>query len=188
MGHKNREIEKKYVIADQTKTYNQVLTLFNTFFLEEADLVIKGAGRDDYWHPMDPSKADFIRVRPMPDGSCQLTIKYTDKGSTLDRVEIDVPIKEPAQAHAFMSQLAGPMAGGIFKKYTVFMMDQKDTSISLYKITGDSRVFVEIEARSVGKVDKLYRAVNEIISITHEPRSLYQLFLGDSNVKNNKLA
>lgn len=174
MGHKNREIEKKFVCNG--KTLDQVASILRKI-LPDWERMIHNASRDYYWKTPKGLKADFVRLRCMPDKSAQLTLKHTDQGSTLNRIEIDVELDSPNQAKAFMEQLVGPPDGSIYKEYYAFFLDRQDTNISAYRVRGDKRVFLEVEARSVERLEKALALIGTALEMTPEPRSLFQVFI-----------
>jgi len=180
MGYRNREIEKKFVV--ENANYAKTIELLEGIFDYDRKLV--DASKDYYWHPQGGMKASFARLRYMPDGSGQMTIKYADRDSNLNRVEIDVKIDEPGQAKKFMTQLLGDPCGSIYKKYHVLFLGDEHTTISVYAVRGDkeSRVFVEAEATSVSKLEALEKKIGDSLILKHEPRSLYEIFFKEAKV------
>lgn len=157
MGHKNREIEVK-LLAKTDKGYSGVVKDVRKILTKAGkrpNKTIVGDSSDVYWLPSRTANADFMRVRYHPEGGGQLTVKHEDQGDNLNRVEIDVDVKDPDQAVKFLTAANGPPIGTLRKKYTVFYVDRFDTNVSVYKVRGDKRVFVEIEARKEVLVDEL---------------------------------
>jgi adenylate cyclase class IV len=179
MGYKNREIEKKYVVADSKHTFKKVCDLVDALF-KNTIFSEKGSSKDFYWHSPRPSAADFIRLRNMPDGTGQLTLKRADRGSNINRIEIDVEIPNPKQTHKFLNQLLGRPVGTIHKDYSALFIDNNETSVSVYKIKGNPKVFIEIEARSLSLVNKISKQISSVIEMRQEKRSLYQLFFRET--------
>jgi hypothetical protein len=173
MGFKNREIEKKFTVPGVT--YKQSVSIIKKMLSGIKE--INGVSMDYYWNAPKGVKADFLRLRYMPEDTGQLTVKYSDRKTTLDRVEVDVTVTETSQAHEFLTQLFGPAQGRIYKSYWVLIMDEKDTTVSVYQIKDDPRVFVEIEARSVSKVDRIEQKIRKTLNLERELRSLYKVFL-----------
>lgn len=174
MGYKNREIEKKFVTPNTTldTATSQIKGII------EYKSEISEASRDLYWQSPEAGKVDFIRLRYFPDGSGQLTIKHSDRGSNVNRVEIDVVVKDPDQAKKFLEYLYGDATGSIFKHYNVLFLDDDDhTTISIYRVRGDQRIFVEVEAKTQAKVDQLQRSIEKVMTLEHQTKSLYQLFV-----------
>lgn len=181
MGHNNREIESKLQVQGLTNRRSVMVKIHDILEknLGEIHHTIEGDSRDVYWAPPAGAKADFVRVRYMAEGRTQVTLKHQDKGNYLDRVEIDLEADDADQAIALMRNLLGEPLGTVRKKYTVFFLDKKDTTISVYKVINDDRVFVEVEALSQGKVDELKAMLKEGLGypLTDVDESLYQLFL-----------
>lgn len=173
MGYRNREIEKKFTAEIG---YKDATKLLESIF--DYDRKIVNASKDYYWHPGPGMQASFIRLRYMPDGTGQLTIKHADRDTNLNRIEIDVATKEPDQAKKFLQQLVGEPCGSIFKKYHVLFMGDEYTTVSIYQVRGDSRTFIEIEATSMAKLEALEKkvAADGKLVLTYEPRSLYEIF------------
>lgn len=179
MGYKNREIEKKFILDDSRLSFKEVCILVKQALVFEWKDQISGKSKDLYWKSHNPSAADFIRLRYMPDGHGELTLKRADRGSNVNRIEIDVKVSEPDQTGKFLKQLFGKPIGNLYKDYFILFMDDKDTTVSVYKIRGHSHVFIEIEARSLSKVERLVKSLSYKIQMTQEKRSLYQFFFGD---------
>ena len=181
MCHDNREIEKKFLVAG--KTLQETKELIEAIVKEcSSD---SGRSKDCYWHPKAGMKADFVRLRYMPDGTGQMTVKYSDKGSNLDRIEIDVEVADPHQALSFLAQIHGEPAYNITKNFHSFWVDEeKSTNISTYQIEGDSRVFLEVESRDLNQLTHFESLLGTAVVLEHEERSLYQIFIKQKGDKN----
>ena len=175
MGYKNREIEKKFIVADSKLSFKEVCYLAR-YAIVDWEEQVSGRSKDLYWKSHDPVAADFIRLRYMPDGSGELTLKRADQGSNVNRIEIDVVVPEPKQTGKFLKQLFGDPLGDIHKDYFILRLDEEDTTVSVYKIKGRSHVFIEVEARTLAKVDGLAKRLSTRIKMNQEKRSLYELF------------
>jgi adenylate cyclase class IV len=177
VGHQNREIELKLVV-DNAKSIDEVAKKIEKVFNYKKTL--RGKSKDVYWDPIRGSKADFVRLRNYPESWPQVTVKYTDKGSNFDRVEIDLSVESAKNATEIMKSLLGKPSGSVTKEYQVYFLDNKDTNISVYKIEKDSRIFVEIEARSKKKVLDIKKSLNKYIpelGLSLVEKSLYELFV-----------
>lgn len=179
MGFMNREIERKFIVKDvaQMKTVNNYLD--RTY--SDPEEVIIGKSKDVYFNPPNDSKADFARVRFFPDSKKgQLTLKSSDKGNNVNRIEIDVEVEDADQAVEFCKALLNREPSGIInKRYIVYILDKRDTTVSLYQIVGDSRVFLEVEARTLDKVDKVLAEIKKDLPYELESvgKSLFQIFV-----------
>jgi len=175
MGHANREIERKFVVTGKSliEVSNAVAKSLRREFRE----LVTDESSDIYWKAGRGAKADFIRLRMMPDGTGQLTVKWTDRGSTTNRIEIDVVVPDPVQCQKFLTQVHGKPEGSISKEYHVYLIDKMDTNVSVYQVDGDKRVFLEVEARTLERVSRLCKQVGTAIKMEREKRSLYQIFV-----------
>jgi adenylate cyclase class IV len=175
MGWKNREIERKFVVPGSS--LDQCIENVKKV-LSNWDHDIHEASSDFYWRPLKGMKGDFIRVRFMPDGSGQLTVKEADRGENTNRVEIDVVVEDPNQCRKFWEHLIGPSTGAVCKEYKVFFLDKDETTtISVYRVRGDKRIFLEVEAKTLAEVDRLVKLIEKAVTLNPETKSLYQLFV-----------
>ena len=159
MGHKNREIEAK-MLAIGVKGLHTMIDRISTVVAtiqKDADVII-GNATDLYWAAPVPDLADFVRLRKNA-GGAQLTMKGTDKGDNIDRVEIDLEVDDYKQAKELMVALHGEPMAAVTKKYRVFFLENHDTNISVYQVKDDDRVFVEIEARNRRRLRQLISLV-----------------------------
>jgi len=184
VGYRNREIEAKMLVEGVTKM-NDVVKLLNPVFDEDrCESIIVGASKDVYFTPPKDAKADFMRVRygHKKGDQSYFTIKYTDRGDNLNRVEKDVPIGDPDLMVDTLSDLHGAPRGAIHKRYKVYFLSEEHDTISVYQIKGDARVFVEVEATSQVKLEKFLAEVQKVLpyTLTRSTKSLYQMFLGES--------
>lgn len=179
MGYRNREKEVKLKVIG-TNNRAHVDKLIQELFREEIERSILDRSKDVYWGLNTRGK--FIRVRYMAgeDGRGQMTIKDRDKGIVSDRIEIDVHVDSADQCVLALSSALGPNHGVIDKTYSVLFLDeQTDTNISVYKVTGDDRVFVEVEARRNDVVEKIVRKLEKGLpfKLERSPHSLFDIFI-----------
>ena len=177
MGFRNREIETKLILKSYPSLDSVAIKVQKLFGYKCRDIIV-GHSRDTYWKAPAGAKADFVRLRYFQDGTGQLTVKFSDRGTNVDRVELDLFIKDPKQARLVLIQLFGKPVGTVRKKYFVYFLENEHTTISVYKVDGDRRIFVEAEATTNGK---MVRMINRLKKIPWEfyrsDKSLYQLFL-----------
>jgi adenylate cyclase class IV len=177
VGYKNREIELK-LLAKNIKSIEDVAKKIEKVFNYKK--TVCGKSKDVYWDPIKGCKADFVRLRNYPESWPEVTVKYTDRGSNFDRVEIDLSVESSKNATEIMKSLLGNPRGSITKEYQVYFLDDKDTNISVYKIEKDSRIFIEIEARTKKKVlevkNSLLKYIPEL-ELSVIEKSLYEIFL-----------
>lgn len=185
MGYRNREIEFK-LEAKGRRMSSIVKALAGK--LGESRVLI-GASVDVYWS-LAPFrrrqsrhlkgrrlKGDFIRVRCMEDGSGQITVKEQDRKVYSDRVEIDVGTRDPKIACLFIGHVFGDPTGSVNKAYHVFFMEDDHTTVSVYQVKGDGRVFLEVEAKSMHAAAKLLEKVTSLVKykLTSVNKSLFDL-------------
>lgn len=184
MGYQNREIEIKLEVLGVIKMNEVVRKLGCVFDEDRCERIIAGASKDTYFTPPAGAKADFMRVRygHKKGDQSYFTIKYTDKGGNVDRVEKDVPIKDPDLMVSVLKDIHGEPRGSIYKKYKVYFLSDEFETISVYQIKDDSRVFIEIEATSHAKMNKLVEEVVNLLpyQLKKSDQSLYQIFLGSA--------
>lgn len=176
MGYKDREIEKKYLVPDGN--YEDTVALVKSS-LNKWDKLIENGSNDFYWKVPVGLIGDFIRLRYLPEGKGQLTVKHADKETNVNRVEIDVVVENPDEAKKFLVHVMGEPIGKLYKEYTVFFIKDEFTTISVYRVRGDKRIFLEVEAKTVAHVDKLSKTLNKAIPLDQQEKSLYQIFFGD---------
>ena len=176
MGHNNREIELKLEVEGDSSLKSVSTRIQRAFDHKRA---IKGKSKDYYWNPVNNLMADFVRLRVFPNKTSQLTVKHTDRGSTLDRVEIDLDTGKASNSMAFMRRLLGEPDGEITKEYEVFFLDE-DSNVSIYRVCGDKRIYIEIEAKTKKRVMEIRKLIdNRIPDLKGVAvnKSLYQLFI-----------
>lgn len=170
MGYENKEIERKFIIQNKISRQKAYSILYNNIYyiMNREDY-----SSDVYWHPVVGTDVDIIRVRN--DGVYEFTIKKSLSGDNTNRVEIDTICSN--KIYASLNQLFGKPAGKITKNYLVLFLDNKDTSVSIYQVKGDKRLFLEVEARTMSKVNKIHKQLARVFDLKQEYLSLYELFL-----------
>lgn len=193
MGYKNREIESKLVIKQKqggpSVNMKNVDKALEKAFEDETENYVEGTSNDTYWKAPSGAPADFGRVREMSSGKCMLTAKGKDKGDNLDRIEVDLDvIGTPLQVTKFMENLLGTPGGTIRKTYGVYVLENEHTTVSLYRVHGDDRVFVEVEARTKKRMlqmeDKVKRYLLESgFDSERSEKSLFEMFVAKKELK-----
>jgi hypothetical protein len=170
-----REIERKFVVAGET--YESVC---NKLSKVSKQIEPDQTSHDLYW---EAPGVDFVRLRQ---NSRELTVKVTDKGSIIDRVEENAKI-DPADMPScarIQTLLFGP-ALKLTKRFSVFELAASPAPGTLYnailcayQVEGDSkeRVFFEVEAESISIVDYVLGREGSMFTLSGEGRSLYQIF------------
>lgn len=189
MGYKDREIEWKLLtdgfvsIAPVEKIITQLLLDVNNGDRGCRPTII-GCASDTYWSAPEESPADFVRLRVLDDtdehgNPAQITLKASDRGGNVNRVEVDLGVSDHSQANKLLTMMLGDPLGQVTKRYTVFFLEDVHTTISIYKIVRDKRVFVEVEARTLKRVKEITRILVERggLCFTRIPQSLYDMFV-----------
>lgn len=179
MGYNNREIERKSIVVSKNKriTYEKVVASLNKL---PCTSKVQGNSGDEYWKSPRHSNG-FIRVRSFLDGSSELTFKEKDKISgNLDRTEIDVKIHDSKQLNCFMDAVFGKSLGEIHKKYTVYILDDKHTTVSVYQLRNSPVIYLEVEAKTITHMNELQKLVNSILEddefhLDYTNKSLYEI-------------
>lgn len=172
----NREIEKKYVLVRGASTsslkdqYYAAIFRLNSLFPEGE--VIDGSSTDTFWK--QPG-TDFIRLRR---NTSELSVKISDKGTIEDRLEENVIVKDFDVAQRFATATFGQSVGTLEKNY--FVLTMPNFIISLYTVTGDDRLFLEIEADNVDIVTDVAGILMDYFEMKQEHKSLFQLIFGDA--------
>jgi len=184
MGYKNREVEVK-MLAVGVKGLQTMVDRIDPLFKNASDIII-GNAADLYWSTPKNSPADFVRLRRVSNASDegQITAKATDKGSTVDRVEIDLPVPYK-QAKALMLAAHGDPTAEVVKKYHVYLLENDDTTVSVYQVRNDDRVFVEVEARTKKRVAEIIRVILAGSNTDYEwiQSSVYNMFVEKKAMK-----
>lgn len=186
MSYRNREIESKLIVYDQPLgVVNDVLA---SLYGQEKTKLLFGSSTDTYWSITDPEvDADFIRMRER-DGIRQITVKGKDKGTNLDRLEVDVDsTSEVSKISKLLSSAHGKPAGRIGKTYYVYWLGKSEhTTVCCYSVQPDiceyPHTIVEVETTSRDYMLELETQVIEAfrikeMKIERAPGSLYEMFI-----------
>lgn len=187
MGYKNREIESKLVVKQRYNgpvvNIRNVDRIIERAFEDETKDYVEGTSNDTYWKTPNGAPVDFVRVREMSNGRCQLTAKGKDKGDNLDRIEVDLDVYgTPIQVTKFMENLLGSPGGIVRKTYCVYVLENEHTTVSLYRVHGDDKVFVEVEARTKKRMlqmeEKVKKSLMESgLEAERVENSLFEMFV-----------
>lgn len=184
MSYRNREIESKLIVAGSTLSL--VNSRLEELFGQEKSKLLFGSSVDTYWRIDNPDvDADFIRMRER-DGIRQITVKGRDKGTNLDRLEVDVDsTSDVSKITKLLNSAFGKSAGRVGKTYYVYWLSEH-TTICCYSITDVTpqydNIVVEVETTSMEKMLELearvltaFRAAD--IVVERAPGSLYEMFI-----------
>lgn len=178
MSYRNREIETKLIIRDRDlATVNAWLQ----HWIGHMTKMISGKSTDTYWAVNNPDvTADFIRIRDLGN-SAQLTVKGKDRGTNLNRLEIDVDVESSlSKVTRLVQALLGKPSGTINKEYYVYWLDEH-TNISCYQVTEPAypHIIVEIEGITEERVLELESSMIRSWGdkIERAPGSLYEMLV-----------
>jgi hypothetical protein len=167
--NRGREIERKYVIEGLSYQVARNILAHSVYRVEEHE----GVSSDVFWKQPN---VDFIRLR---ENTGELTVKVTDKGNIEDRLEINLVPNHYEMSYLFCTVVFGPPAGRLEK--TFYVVDMGDGRfVSLYTVTGDDRVFLEIEAPSMLDVIDIEHDLRLEFALTQQHESLFNIFLGNA--------
>lgn len=171
-----REIERKFVLKGITYSHAFV------WLRNRAPMTINGESFDEYWKAPN---VDFVRLRG---NTKELTVKVTDKGTVVDRIEENVIVNDLEAMYRTTNLMFGPPCLTLTKKFSVFNATCRPAPgtefkaiICLYEVTDDpeQRVFLEIEAESLKIVDVFAELMPKSFVLAPETRSLFQIFNGN---------
>lgn len=186
MGYKNREVEWK-LLTEGTASMPSIDRIVRSVLEKHTTFckpIIEGSAADTYFQPPEDARADFIRVRELdePDEHgcmAQVTLKYSDKGGNVNRIEMDLGVSDPEQAVKLLTYMLGDPLGRVTKRYTVYFLENVHTTVSVYKVFKDKRVFVEVEAMNVKRVQEVADLLRRHggLKFQRAKRSLFDMFV-----------
>ena len=147
---------------------------------------IEGNASDLYWHTPASSDGDFVRIRRLGKDRAQITMKSTDMEDITNRVEVDVEIEDYHQGLTLCKGLFGEPIESVKKKYHVYLLENEDTTVSVYQVSKDKRVFIELEARGVSRVRKLTKSLMDFCEddeFKWIKSSVYDMFVEKQEMK-----
>lgn len=186
MSYRNREIESKLLVYNTT--LEQTNKILSKLYGDVKTKLIFGSSVDTYWTISNPDvDADFIRMRER-DGIRQITVKGKDKGTNLDRLEIDIDsTTDVSKITKLLTSAHGKPAGKVGKTYYVYWIGASEyTTVCCYSVdhNGDDypNTVVEVETTSMEKMLQLESQVLDAfrekdLTIERAPGSLYDMFI-----------
>ncbi len=190
MGHRNREIEIKLLVNCNLEKASSVLL---DSFSSTISRSLFGSSMDTYWSLPEggPQKGQFIRMRER-DGIRQITVKGKDRGSNINRIEIDIDsTSDVSTITKLLTAAHGKPAGRIGKTYYVYWLEEESehTNVCCYYVTGDPQfTVIEVETTSEYKLLELEAKVLEAfnrrdISIERATGSLFEMYIQPNKEK-----
>lgn len=187
ISYRNREIETK-LLAFNTDL-DRVNEMLNGMFGTQKTKLLFGSSVDTYWSiDREDVDADFIRMRER-DGIRQITVKGKDKGTNLDRLEVDIDsTSDVSKITKLLTSAHGKPIGRIGKIYYVYWLGTYDT-VCCYTVDTVGGTYphtiIEIECTNTSRMLSLETKVLEEakrldIHMERAPGSLYEMFLSTS--------
>lgn len=184
MSYRNREIESKLIVYNQP--LGEVNDVLASLYGQEKTKLLFGSSIDTYWRIDSPEvDADFIRMRER-DGIRQITVKGKDKGTNLDRLEVDVDsTSEVGKITKLISSAFGKPAGRIGKTYYVYWLSRSEhTTVCCYSLSEVEYPHTIVEVETTGR-DYMLELEAQVIdtfrsrgmTIERAPGSLYEMFI-----------
>lgn len=191
MSYRNREIESKLVVYD--RSLSEVDQVLASLYGEGKTRLLFGSSVDTYWRIDNPDvEADFIRMRER-DGIRQITVKGKDRGTNLDRLEVDVDsTSEVSKITRLLTAAFGKPAGKIGKTYYVYWPSTSEhTTVCCYSLSEVDYPHIIVEVETTSR-DKMLEMEAEVVSafgekgmrIERAPGSLFELFIHPGLISN----
>jgi adenylate cyclase class IV len=186
MGFRHREIELKFILKGLS--LNEVQNHFDLMLKDLGPIRRHGSSADTYWtNPSTMFDAQFARVRER-DGIRQLTVKGKDKGSNLNRIEIDLDCTSDTRSvHKFFRALLGKPSGVVTKSYFVWELESEYDTVTAYTVDDHKRlensVVIEVEAKTEAAVNDLSQKVLDYFAqlgdntVERAPGSLFEMLI-----------
>ena len=171
-----REIERKYVVKAKELSQVEVDTILRNKLKSSILSDIEGESADYYYDVQNKERADFLRCRVFADGTAELTYKKKDKLTNLNRLERNLKCESSREAKEFCQTGHGDPIKKIQKRYTVLFCEDS-VVVSTYVIEGIDKVYVEVEAGTVGDVDQTVAKIKTILELIPESRSLFEIYV-----------
>ncbi len=174
-----RELEKKYRLAGTS--YESAIALLYQAFPKYREVYVNCKTIDSYF--ATAKKGCFVRIRDSwgQTGSGErktlkeITVKNKDKGSNLDRREVNLAIDSVDVANELMATVLGEPSGAIKKVEYIFFLKQ-EIVVSLAKIQGE--LYVEVEAPSKPLLKRtLSKVLAKMPHLEREYRSLFEIYI-----------
>jgi len=180
-----REIEKKWLVVSRG-SYSRLEKRFVEWYLKQRMVppgsILFAETIDDYW--LTPGKGDFVRLRSSRgrrlngDKSSlkEITVKHKDKGSNLDRLEINVEVEKVLDTRALLRTVLGTPLGRIHKLKEAIIFDEDKVVASIAELE-DGRIWIEVEGPTVGSLKEHDDLLNTMFALEREKRSFVEIYL-----------
>lgn len=162
-----REIERKFtVLSARFEDVTGRIEDFGGEVIEEYQ-----TSTDCFWHQ---SGVDFVRLRK---NTLELTVKVSDKGTVVDRIEENIVVKDYDTAKRFCILTFGDNYYELAKTFVVYSF--RGAVLSVYTVEGSSQLFFEVEADTLELVDEVSEFFESEFSMRRESQSLFKIIFGD---------
>lgn len=178
MSFRNREIESKLLVENLSLAEtNEILRSIFPDFTRS----VFGTSEDIYW-TINGQEAQFIRLRRRDDGVQEITVKARDRGTNLDRLEVDIlSNSSPDKVVRLLTAAFGQPHPPVKKTYWVYWVgeSQHDT-VCCYQV--GSEVYIELETTSKSKLLVTESKVvgefsRRVLSVRRAEGSLYEMYV-----------
>jgi len=177
-----REIEIKLLLESHLSLEQVSRTIMNYLVAKHGleFTLTKPNTVDVYWINTGGGPAEWVRLRrDLGFREGVLTTKFTDKGSNINRGELESTVWA-STAYDVLKSLFGKEAGILYKNSIMYVNSTLETSVSVYQVDGSVRVYLEIEGPSLRAVNKLAKDFLDYADYTGVQiigSSLYEMFV-----------
>jgi CYTH domain-containing protein len=168
----NREIEKKFLIKTGMSKAEVDYIIQREF---DPTREYYGSSEDLFFLPQDRTRADFIRLRALNDGTTELTIKKKDRGNNTDRMEQNIDVHPFNKTREFCRTLFGPELTTLNKTFSHFERDGIEVSTAL--VEGYPYLILEVEAPTEAQIERVTTVLSRVLPLEVENQSLFELFV-----------
>lgn len=188
MQEKNREIERKYLVDERWSLETLGHLVDSSLDLDGHEYVKIASCHtvDTYYAPPAASQIQFIRTRDsmgnMRDGEFRIlkevTIKQKDRGSNLNRLEINVQVGSvEAMKQVLELTLATARLGEIRKSEQVWFVKDAGHEVVISTCHIGKDLYIEVEGPSEELVTKYSEEFEQLIRLRRESRSLFEIYI-----------
>jgi len=183
-----REIEKKWLVVSRGP-YSRLEKRFVEWYLKQRMVppgkILFAETIDDYW--LTPGKGDFVRLRSSRGRRLngdksklkEITVKHKDKGSNLDRLEINVEVEKVLDTRNLLKVVLGPSLGRV-KKVTEAIVFDGDVVVSLAELE-DGRVWLEVEGPTLASLKQHESLLNTMFALEREQKNLFEIYIASED-------
>jgi hypothetical protein len=184
----HREVEKKFTIVGLL--LDDVYEIIMNYLPAS---LIKGyinpcETTDFYWKAPENSEIQFVRLRDSwgigSDGFSrqlqEITVKAKDNNNNVDRLELNLGIKEPKEAKMILNLLFGPSYSIKKEEIVLFIREvgaSSEVVISLAQVNNKAPIYLEIEAKNEEIIDLYVAKLEKKFKFKQEMKSMYEIYI-----------